>query len=146
MATTLIATDGSGPAKKALDAGLALAKDLGDNVVLVTVWQIPVGEFGAPYPPFAIDELIRVEKEQAERFLKESSGRARELGVEAETVLREGFPPEEICAVADERGVRLLVLGSHGWGALRSILHGSVASGVLQRATQPVMLVRGEQD
>jgi nucleotide-binding universal stress UspA family protein len=144
MATILIANDGSTLAMAALDEGLALARDLGDTVVIVTVWQIPVGEFGAPYPAFAIDELIRVEQEHARGVLEQSAARAKELGVEAETELREGFPPEEICAVADERGVRLLVLGSHGWGALRSILHGSVASGVLHRAKRPVLLVRGD--
>jgi nucleotide-binding universal stress UspA family protein len=146
MATTLIATDGSGPAQRALDEGLSLAKDLGDRVVIVTVWQIPVGEFGAPYPPFAIDELIRVEKEHAQRVLEQAAERAKAAGVGAETALREGFPAEEISAVAEERGVRLLVLGSHGWGAIRSILHGSVAGGVLQRAKRPVLLVRGEED
>jgi nucleotide-binding universal stress UspA family protein len=146
MATTLIANDGSRLAGQAMNEGLALAKDLGDRVVIVTVWQIPVGEFGAPYPPFAIDELIRVEKEHAQKVLDDSAARARELGVEAETELREGFPAEEICAAADERGVRLIVLGSHGWGAIRSILHGSVAAGVLHRAKRPVLLVRGQDD
>jgi len=146
MATILIANDGSQLAKGALNEGLALAKDLGDQVVIVTVWQIPVGEFGAPYPPFAIDELIRVEREHAQRALDESAARGREVGVEVETELREGFPAEEICAVAEERNARLVVLGSHGWGAIRSILHGSVAAGVLQRATRPVLLVRGEDD
>lgn len=146
MATILIATDGSDPARKALQEGLALAKDLGDGVVMVTVWQMPAAEFGAPYPPFAIDELIRVQKEHAERVLDEAAGKARELGVEVETVLREGFPAEEICSVADERSVRLLVLGSHGWGAIRSVLHGSVAAGVLHRAGRPVLLVRGSDD
>ncbi len=125
---TVIATDGSDLAKKALDAGLQLAKATGDEVVIVTAWQIPVGDFGIPYASIATTELIDAERTGAERTLSEAVEAARAMGVEAITELREGSAAHEICEVAKERRARMVVLGSHGWGALRSALYGSVAA------------------
>jgi nucleotide-binding universal stress UspA family protein len=138
---TVIATDGSDLAKKALDAGLQLAKATGDEVVIVTAWQIPVGDFGIPYASIATTELIDAERTGAERTLREAAEAARAVGVEAITELREGSAAHEICEVAKERRARMVVLGSHGWGALRSALYGSVAAGVLRHAPCPVLLV-----
>ena len=60
----------------------------------------------------------------------------------ASTVLREGDPAGQIAAVADEVEARLIVAGSHGWGAVRSAVSGSVAAGLLHRCHRPVLLVR----
>jgi nucleotide-binding universal stress UspA family protein len=47
----------------------------------------------------------------------------------------------EIVRHAEERGADLLVVGSHGRGALRRFLLGSVAERVLREAGCPVMIV-----
>jgi nucleotide-binding universal stress UspA family protein len=141
--TTVIATDGSDLATRALDAGLALARATGDTVVLVTAWQIPIGDFGLPYSSIATPDLIDAEREVAEKTLATAADRARAAGVGVETELREGGAAHEICSVASERNARMIVIGSHGWGALRSALYGSVAGGVLRHAPCPVLLVPG---
>lgn len=48
---------------------------------------------------------------------------------------------EEIVRYAGERRADLLVLATHGHGAVKRVLIGSVASSVAQRATCPVLLV-----
>jgi nucleotide-binding universal stress UspA family protein len=138
---TVIATDGSELAKKALAAGLELAKATRDKVVIVTAWQIPVGDFGIPYASLATTELIDAERTGAERILAEAVETARAAGVEAVTELREGSAAHEICEVAKEYRARMIVLGSHGWGAIRSAIFGSTAAGVLRHAPCPVLLV-----
>ena len=50
-------------------------------------------------------------------------------------------PAEEILRAAREDGADLLVLGTHGRGAISRALIGSVASGVARRAPCPVLLV-----
>jgi nucleotide-binding universal stress UspA family protein len=144
--TTVIATDGSDLAKRALDAGLDLAKATGDTVVIVTAWQIPVGDFGLPYASIATTDLIDAERKVAETTLSEAADRAREVGVNVETELREGDAPGSICDVASERNARMIVIGSHGWGALKSALYGSVAGGVLRHAPCPVLMVPDSGD
>jgi len=75
--TTVIATDGSELAKRAVDAGLDLAKATGDTVVLVTAWQIPVGDFGLPYASIATTDLIDAERKVAETTLSEAADTGR---------------------------------------------------------------------
>jgi nucleotide-binding universal stress UspA family protein len=50
-------------------------------------------------------------------------------------------PADEIVEMAVEERADLLVMGTHGRGAVKRALIGSVASGVARRATCPVLLV-----
>ena len=142
MQTIVIATDGSPLADAALSEGLRLAADLHTDVAITSVWRIPTGDFGAAYAGFAMEELMRAEREHAERVLGRAAEQARGAGVTASTVLREGDPAGQIAAVADVVEARLIVAGSHGWGAVRSAVSGSVAAGLLHRCHRPVLLVR----
>ena len=55
-----------------------------------------------------------------------------------------GFPVDEICLAAEKYDPRFLVVGSHGWGAVKRALFGSVSTGVLHHAKCPVLVVRGD--
>ncbi|HEX2168396.1 MAG TPA: universal stress protein [Longimicrobiales bacterium] len=50
-------------------------------------------------------------------------------------------PAEEIVAVAAEESTDLIVLATHGYGAFKRFLIGSIASGVTRHATCPVLLI-----
>lgn len=140
---SVIATDGSELAGQAVAAGIDLAKATGDTVLIVSAWQIPVGDFGLPYSSIATPELLDAEREVAEKVLAAAADGAREAGVAVETELREGPAAHEICSVAAERSARMIVLGSHGWGAIKSALYGSTAAGVMRHAPCPVLMVPG---
>ena len=58
----------------------------------------------------------------------------------------EGEPDEEIVAAADERGVDMIAMASHGRGALGRAIFGSVADRVARMATVPVLILRTPQD
>jgi nucleotide-binding universal stress UspA family protein len=53
--------------------------------------------------------------------------------------LEDGDPAETIVRVAGEEGADLIVLGTHGRGALGKLLLGSVAEKVVRRAPCPVL-------
>ena len=53
-----------------------------------------------------------------------------------------GTPGSIIAQVAQEGDFHLVVMGSHGYGALGSLVMGSVATKVLAECTVPVLLVR----
>jgi nucleotide-binding universal stress UspA family protein len=62
-------------------------------------------------------------------------------GVDAEAYLIEGSTVDTILKQADHLQADLLVLGSHGHGALYRTVLGSVSEGVLRRAHIPVLIV-----
>ena len=44
--------------------------------------------------------------------------------------------------MASEHDAQLIVVGSHGWGAARRFLSGSVSTGLVHSAPCPVLVVR----
>lgn len=58
------------------------------------------------------------------------------------SVARVGAAGQTIAQVAETGGFDLVVMGSHGHGALGSLVMGSVASKVLAGCSVPVLLVR----
>jgi nucleotide-binding universal stress UspA family protein len=143
MKPVMLATDGSPTAAKATATAIELARLLDTELVVVSVWDISPGvtRFGA-IP--VNGELAKLGEAEATKVTAEATARAEEAGVETRMVVRRGFPVDAICSAADKYDPRFLVIGSHGWGAFRRALFGSVSTGVLHRAACPVLVVRGE--
>ncbi len=57
-------------------------------------------------------------------------------------VVKIGDPVDEIVTTANEGGFDLIIMGTHGHGQLEDILIGSTASGVIHKASIPVLVVR----
>jgi nucleotide-binding universal stress UspA family protein len=142
--TILVPTDGSDAAERALDPALALAAP---NATVHLLSVIDTADLGLTTPTDAdLDEIrsgIRVTSERAVERLAE---RAREAGHTAETEVRVGVPHEVVRAVADERGVDLVAMGSHGRTGLAHALLGSTTERVLRRSAVPVLVVRDRDD
>ena len=143
MKPVLLATDGSPTAEKATDTAIELAKMLGTELVIVTVWSIPYTATGFAPAPIS-GELAQLEEEEAQKLVLETAARAEEAGVETHTVVLRGIPVEEICLAAGTYKPCFLVIGSHGWGIVKRAVFGSVSTGVLHRAKCPVLVVRAD--
>ena len=147
MGVIVIATDGSPSAEIALEEGLALARQTGDSVAVVTVWQALQGDFGLAYPPTAVlGDLLDSERRHAEATLEHAADEARRVGVPFQARLLTGDPAVEICSLADELDARLIAVGTHGHGAVMRLLVGSVSAAVIRHANRPVLVARrGEE-
>jgi len=134
----LIATDFSEVSQHALLHALAMAKRYDAKL---TVVHVAPPEAQTPIPM----EPVPVELDWQKRRGAESLARLE--GFEAlhmyphEMVLRQGNPWPEIRALIEQRGVDLIVLGTHGRGLIGTLLLGSVAEQVLRHATCPVLTV-----
>jgi nucleotide-binding universal stress UspA family protein len=73
--------------------------------------------------------------------LKELAKQVESRGAKCESAVRFGLPADEILTAAAEHGAHLLVMGSHGHGALYHLFTGSVVTGVLKRTPCPVLVV-----
>ena len=97
---------------------------------------------GMPIPAFTADQ---VEALQASAFEGVVAPLRRLLAVaeaRAEEVRLVGNPGVEIAAAGKKRKLYLIVLGSHGRGAFRRAVLGSVATRVAAHSEVPLLLIR----
>ena len=117
-----------------------LATRYGAELSLIHVVEnIPTGDTGyGPIVPFEVD-LTEQLVEAAEKRMAELG---EKLGIPGERIRVElGSPKHEIIRVAEENGVDLIVVGSHGRHGI-ALLLGSTASSVLHHAKCDVLAVR----
>jgi nucleotide-binding universal stress UspA family protein len=88
-----------------------------------------------------IGQDLEVEQRIESERLKELAKQVASRGFKCESAVRFGLPADEILSVAAEQEADLLVMGSHGHGALYHLFTGSVVTGVLKRSTCPVLVV-----
>jgi nucleotide-binding universal stress UspA family protein len=147
MKPVLLATDGSPTAEKATATAIDLARLLGTEIVIVSVWDVAYAGYSAmgfaPVPMNA--DLAKLCEKEATTAISEAAARAEEAGVETRSVVLRGFPVEAICDAAERFAPEFLVIGSHGWGAMKRALFGSVSTGVLHHAPCPVLVVPAEK-
>jgi nucleotide-binding universal stress UspA family protein len=75
------------------------------------------------------------------RQIQEIAKRLREEGLEATALLVHGPTVEYILKEASELDVDMIVVGSHGRGAVYQLLVGSVSEGLLRKSRCPVLVV-----
>ena len=143
--TILVPVDGSTLAAQALPYTRRLASGRA-TLVLLRILSAPepirdtVGRAIVP-----VDAAARWAEDAARKDLEETAAELRNVepaGVVVVTEVRTGDPAEIILRVAAERGVDLIVMASHGRGAIGRVAFGSVADRVARAASVPVMIVR----
>ena len=123
MTTILVPLDSSPEARTALPYAMALATP-GTEILLLTI----ISDAAAVYA--------------AASDLEQDAQPLRVLGHTVRTEVAVGDPTQGILDTASNQGVGMIVLASHGRGAVGRLIYGSVADGVAREATVPVMVVR----
>ena len=142
----LFATDGSPSAAEAEKEAFALARRLDAPLLVVSVphTSVPAVGYAAYGYSNVVAELTEAEHRRVKELLGKIAATACAADVQCSTVMANGlFTVEEICRIAAERDAQLIVVGSHGWGATRRFLSGSVSTGLVHSAPCPVLVVRG---
>jgi nucleotide-binding universal stress UspA family protein len=141
----LVPLDGSELAEAALEPALRLAQNFGGKVILLRVaapeealaGRGAHGSSGGwPTVRGAPEELAL-----AESYLSLLRANQARAGVQLETEVAAGAPPQMIVAVADARQVDLIIMSTHGRSGLSRLIYGSVAEAVLRGAHRPVMIM-----
>lgn len=146
MNTILLATDGSPAAREATSEAIQLCNELEARLVVVGVERVAVPAYGYYGYGDVYLELLRGEHAHVHHVLAEAAQAAEDAGIDYETVARTGDIVEAICTIAEHESARLIVVGSHGWNALRRAVFGSVSAGLLHAAPCPVLVVRAHTE
>jgi nucleotide-binding universal stress UspA family protein len=139
MKTIVVATDFSASAENAMLYAGKLATNIQCSILLLHVFQIPVGMNDIPVLMVSADEL----KNNADTGLS----RAKDLlltnfsGLEIQTESRLGDVIEELRDVCKKVNPLLIVVGKQGASGIGEILFGSTSFSIIRRLTYPVMVV-----
>lgn len=138
----LVPTDFSEHSNKALLYGSELAKKFGAELHLmhaIEMTPLLYGE-GAYVTPETEAEIESAATKQLESLFADSS---KDMKVVRR--IEHGHPFVEIIRYAKENDIGLIVLGTHGRGAIAHMLLGSVAEKIVRKAPCPVLTVRDKE-
>ena len=91
--------------------------------------------------PQAARESLAKKFHAEHRHIQELAKRMRTAGVDTTALLVHGATVETILKEASELEVDMIVVGSHGRGAMYQLLVGSVSEAVLHKSRFPVLVV-----
>jgi nucleotide-binding universal stress UspA family protein len=139
----MIPTDFSELSESALQAGISVAKRLGARVILLHVLDRYV--YLQPTEVFLPDirTIPDLNSMIEERIKKISEKISSENDLDVTGRVTDGQPYEEICRIAYEEKVGLIIMGTHGESGLRQFFIGSEAYRVIKHAPCPVLTVPG---
>jgi len=149
MPTTLVlGYDGSDCSKTALAHTIDLAGAIADATVVVvyafefSIGYVPMGMTDSPLMMSAeFDDHAQLVRGYGDGQVQQAAETLAAAGVKAETVVAEGRPVEVLLDTAQERDAALIVVGSHGEGAVSAAFLGSTALKLLHHSKVPVLVV-----
>lgn len=138
----LVPIDFSQFSAKALRYGEELAAKFHAELHLLHAFEtMPItSSDGVYFPP----DLAAQEEAAAVKTLNEQKVDAPD-DVNVVRELKHGHPFVEIVRYAKENDIGLIIMGTHGRGAIAHMLLGSVAERVVRKAPCPVLTVRDEE-
>ena len=110
------------------------------------VWILHNAEPGPDFLEFKVDPL-EARENLAKRFhnehrqVQEIANRLRKAGLDTTALLVHGETVDTILKEASDLDVDMIVVGTHGRGAMHQLLVGSVSEGVLRKSRHPVLVI-----
>ncbi|GCF12387.1 universal stress protein [Haloarcula mannanilytica] len=135
--TILVPIDDSPGSQRAFEAAATLARQYGSTLHVLAV----VDEHGPSDGDWDYDG-----DSPAATFVDEQTDVVDTDGIDVTPAVREGVVHEEILDYADENGVDLVVMGTHGRTGVRRYLLGSVTEKVVRLSDVPVLSVKADAD
>jgi len=143
----LLALDGSPSADRARALVASLPWPEGALIRIVAALDVAPALWGGPWIPAIPADADALEDEavaELTRVLQEALPTLEATGLTVEAELLRGRPSAAIVEEAKLWGPDLVVLGSRGHGPVETALLGSVSAAVVDHATCPVLVARGD--
>lgn len=140
MKKILVATDASEYSRTALKSALVLAREFHSEIELLFVLHKTL-----VYDDSLLDQDLIMQSQDektGERVLKATLEGIDVSGVTITQKIAEGKPANVILQEIDKENIDLVVMGSHGYGAIAGAVLGSVSQRVLHSAKCSVLIAK----
>ncbi|MFU8893033.1 MAG: universal stress protein [Luteolibacter sp.] len=149
MKKILAAIDFSDATPGVLETAGQVAKAFGASLTVIHVVEPEPSYTAYGFTPDEFPAMHAFQQEarrRAQNRLDEVVGSLQPDVADAVGVIAEGSPLHCMLEHVEKSGVDLVIVGSHGHGALASILLGSVAEGMVRKAKVPTLVVPATAD
>ena len=102
--------------------------------------------FGMTLPTFSPEEISEMQKKEFSEVMTPLLPLFEEAGVKPQAVGLSGNAGDEIAAYAKNEKLGLVVMGSHGYGRLKSAVMGSTAMRIASRGSVPLLVIQVQGD
>jgi nucleotide-binding universal stress UspA family protein len=141
----LFATDFSDSSDHAFRFALSMAKCFNSSLLILHVINELVDLRGFYVPHISFDKLEEEMDASARKMMYKFIHNQLADYPNVQSFVTPGIPYDEILRLADEKGVDLIVMGTHGRTGLDHVLFGSTAEKVVRKSPVPVMTIRCPQ-
>jgi nucleotide-binding universal stress UspA family protein len=139
----LVATDGSKYSIAAASEAIGIAKRCGAELFIVSVVPTEASSpFDIVHSEMQHEMIAQKEFRDGEKNVNDLLVTAKQEGVTVAGNIIQGRPYEVIVEHSREKGVDLIVMGSHGRTGMERLLMGSVTERVVGNADCPVLVVK----
>ncbi len=142
----LVAVDLSGATERVVQVAERIAKPMSAIVRLLHVAEAEPDFVGYDAGPEVVRDQVAKEYRDEHRGVQAHAEALRQADIEASALLIRGPIIETILNEAQRFEADLLIVGSHGFGAMYDLLVGSSSRGVLKRSEIPVLVVPVRED
>ncbi|MBA4453801.1 MAG: universal stress protein [Nitrosopumilaceae archaeon] len=138
----LVPFDLSSTSNQAFKVALDIAQKYDSKITLITCVEGDAWHHKF-YDARADTALLKQQTKVAKKYMEKLEESANKAGVKIKLqILKSTSVVKDITTFAKSRKMDLIVMSSHGRTGLDKLILGSVANGVIQRTTTPVLLIK----
>ena len=139
--TILVAVDLSPASEKVVEAAGRVAKLTGAPVYVIHTAEPEPDFVGYDAGPEVVRTQVAQELRREHREVQALAEKLRGEGIDATALLVRGPTVETTLKEANNLEAELIVVGTHGHGAVYDVLIGSYSAGIIRRSELPVLVV-----
>lgn len=146
MRCILVPIDLSSVTERVVEHATELARAFSSKLCLLHVAAPDPAFVGWDPGPDVVRHQRATDLRDEHRQVQDLAERLRTGGIDAQALLIQGPTVEAILERAEKLEADLIVVGSHGHGALYRALLGSISEGVVRKSKCPVLIVPAGRD
>jgi nucleotide-binding universal stress UspA family protein len=146
MHSILVPIDLSAITDRVVEQAAALAQAFSSKLCLLHVAAPDPAFVGWDPGPDVVRHQRATDLRDEHRRVQDLAEQLRARGIDAQALLVQGPTVETILDRAQKLQADLIVVGSHGHGALYRALLGSISEGMVRKSTCPVLIVPVRRD